>query len=562
MPPREVVDVPVLLSMRDIRKSFFGIPANDGISLEVEEGEIHALLGENGAGKTTLMNILYGLYARDSGGIFWRGEPFTASSPSDAILKGIGMVHQHFMLVPTLTVSQNITLGLKTPGYPFVDRKKLDGHIRGICATYGLELDPGARVSSLSVGEQQRVEIMKLLYRNAKLLILDEPTAVLTPLETEGFFKVLRRLREEGHSVILITHRIPEVLAITDRISVLRDGVKIATLDTRVAEAGELSRLMIGRAQEAVTRPARPERFLNDAPVLEIGPDGGTGGAVDGRVLKLSLGAGEILGIAGVDGNGQKALAECILGVRSGLHSIRLKGTDIGNLGIAARKRLGIAYISDDRHRDGLIPGMDLAENFLLGHGRTPGHAAGHAGVRGSGSRRGSGSGSAGSGRALVRGMFVDRQACVAATAEAVQSYRIKTAGIGRPVRLLSGGNQQKLILARELSGSPSLIVAFQPTRGLDIGASEFIRERLLERRAAGCAILLISADLEEILSLSDRVAVMYRGGVSESMRNDDSLDLTKLGLLMAGHSAGQPASPFAGPTNELSAGHSNGEGS
>ncbi len=513
----EVVDMSALLSMRNIRKSFFGIPANDDISLDVGEGEIHALLGENGAGKTTLMNILYGIYSRDSGEILWKGEALNLRSPGEAIRQGIGMVHQHFMLVKTLTVSENITLGLRSQGHPFPDRKRLDSGICAISGRYGLDVDPKARVSSLSVGEQQRVEIMKVLYRKARLLILDEPTAVLTPVETESLFGVLRRLRAEGHSVILITHRIPEVLAVTDRISVLRDGAKIATIDTAEADPESLSRLMIGRKLKPASCEGRSAGGRGSSPVLEISSlDLARRGLGKLSDVSLSIGAGEILGIAGVDGNGQKELAECILGLRSaGPGSISILGARIEKTGVAARKRLGLAYISDDRHGDGLVMEMDLAENCLL---------------------------SLKAGKGFVRNGFIDGKKCRAAAESAVTAFGIKTPGISVPVRLLSGGNQQKLILARELSGSPSVIVAFQPTRGLDIGAAEFIRERILERRAAGCAVLLISADLEEILALSDRICVIYHGRLSEAVPNDSCIDMTRIGLLMAGHSPAECA--------------------
>ena len=510
-PGRQAVEV-ALLSMLNIRKSFGGLAANDDISLDVEAGEIRALLGENGAGKTTLMNVLYGIYAADSGRILWKGEELGAHSPREAIERGIGMVHQHFMLVPTLTVSQNITLGLKTAGHPFPDRRALDEAIVSISRAYGLEVDPAARISSLSVGEQQRVEIIKLLYRGARLLILDEPTAVLTPLESDRFFSILGRLKAEGHAVILITHRIPEVLAAADRIAVLRDGKKVAELEARDARAEELSRHMIGRELKQGTRrvwagPAVP----GPAPGLELSALGlADRGLQKLASIDLCVARGEIVGIAGVDGNGQKELAECILGLRRpGSGGIAFAGRRVERLGVAARKRLGLAYVSDDRHADGLVLEMDLAENFLLNALARPGY-----------SRRG----------------LVDMKKCRQETEAAIVEFDIKARGSFSPVRLLSGGNQQKLILARELSASPSVIVASQPTRGLDIGAAQFIRERLLESAAAGAAILLISADLDEVLALSDRIGVMYRGRLSAPVENGPALDMTRLGLLMAGH--------------------------
>ena len=487
------------------------------VSLEVEAGEVHALLGENGAGKTTLMNILYGIYGADSGGVLWKGEELGAHSPRQAIARGIGMVHQHFMLVPTLTASENITLGLRSPGHPFPDRKRLDRSILEISRTYGLDVDPGALVSGLSVGEQQRVEIMKLLYRRAELLVLDEPTAVLTPGEAESFFAVLGRLRSEGHAVILITHRIPEVLAVADRIAVLRDGAKVADMPAAGARPEELSRLMIGRELKEVTRTARlgtavgETAAVTEPPGLEVeGLCLAERGLEKLRQVSFRVARGEILGVAGVDGNGQKELVECVLGLRRhGSGSISFAGCRVDRLTVAGRKKLGLAYVSDDRHRDSLILEMDLAENFLLGSFSIPG---------------------------FVRRGIVDMGSCAKAAQSAIAEFGIKAAGASSPVRLLSGGNQQKLILARELASAPSLIVASQPTRGLDVGAALFIRERLVERAAAGAAILLISADLDEVLALSDRIVVMHRGAMSAPVENGSGVDMTRIGMLMAGN--------------------------
>jgi simple sugar transport system ATP-binding protein len=500
--------------MRNIRKSFAGTPANDDVSLEVDAGEIHALLGENGAGKTTLMNILYGIYAADSGVVAWKGAELGPHEPREAIERGIGMVHQHFMLVPTLSVSKNITLGLKSEGHPFPNRRRLDRIILDISRGYGLDLDPSAKVSSLSVGEQQRVEIMKLLYRRAELLILDEPTAVLTPVESESLFGILRRIREEGRSVILITHRIPEVLSVADRITVLRDGKLVATMRAGGTSAEELSRLMIGRELERVQRSAREETRRAggnaQAPGLRLdGVDLIQHGNAKLRKINLEIPPGEILGIAGVDGNGQRELAECILGLRrpsSG--SILFAGIRVDDLGVARRKRLGLAFVPDDRHRDALLLEMDLSDNYLLETLDLP---------------------------AFSRCGIVSRRKVRLATEAAIAAYGIRTTGPAAQARLLSGGNQQKLILARGLAREPAVIVASQPTRGLDIGAAEFVRGRLLESRSRGSSILLISADLDEVLALSDRIAVMYRGSLCEPMENCPDIDMTRIGLLMAG---------------------------
>ena len=499
-----------ILSMRNISKYFFGIPANQNVSLEVGRGEIHALLGENGAGKTTLMNILYGLYTHDEGEIWWKGEHVSFRSPKDAIACKIGMVHQHFSLVSNLTVSENITLGLKCKGYPFTDRKYLKERLTEISDRYGLSIDPDAKISSLSVGEQQRVEIIKLLYRNAELLILDEPTAVLTPGEIKDFFRVLRRLREDGCSVIIITHRIPEVMEIADRVTVLRDSKAVFTGDTASLTETSLSEHMIGRQLKLMHRDVIEEERTPSLQLEHV-----TMRKKDKRMLtdvSLQIAPGEILGIAGVDGNGQKYLAEAILGIRkyqSG--TISLAGQNLNGMGVSARKKMGIGYISDDRHHDGLVIDMSLTENMLL-------QAATCA-------------------KYVQRG-FINRKAVRSATDEAIKKFSIKTPGASTPIRLLSGGNQQKLILARELYEGVQLIVAFQPTRGLDIGASEFIREQLLYYRQLGCCVLLISADLEEILSISDRVAVMHGGKIMGELVNDSNIDMSNLGLMMAGRSA------------------------
>jgi simple sugar transport system ATP-binding protein len=494
--------------MRNIDKYFWGKPANDRVCLEVREGEIHALLGENGAGKTTLMNILYGIYARDGGEIIYQGKAVNFQSPREALTCRIGMVHQHFTLVPTLTVSQNITLGLKSPGYPFPSRNRINRMVADISTRYGLDVDPSAYIMDLSVGAQQRVEIIKLLYRDAKLLILDEPTAVLTPQETERLFTVLHRLRDEGHGIIIITHRITEVLGHTDRVTILRDGKNAAVCVTSATSAAELSRHMIGRELPPLNRPGarRGETSRSGLRLSRVVLSGRSGAGLG--PVSLSIPPGCILGIAGVDGNGQKELAETVIGIRphqSG--SITLDGEALDGLSVLKRRNLGIAYISDDRHHDGLILDMDLMDNLLL---KTHGD------------------------RRFLRRGLINRQQVRAAAAELVEQYRIKTSSLEDPIRYLSGGNQQKLILAREMEGNPRLIIASQPARGLDIGASEFVHRQLLERRDQGCSVMLLSTDLEEILLLSDRVAVIHHGkimGIVEPLK----ADMTALGLMMAG---------------------------
>ncbi|AET69596.1 ATPase component of uncharacterized ABC-type transporter [Desulfosporosinus orientis DSM 765] len=497
-----------LLSMKNISKSFSGKMVNKQVSFQVEPGEIHALLGENGAGKTTLMNILYGIYTKDSGDILWKGQEISFSSPRDAIEFHIGMVHQHFMLVPTLTVSQNITLGLKEKGYPFPDRKALNATIREVSKKYGLEINADAYVSTLSVGEQQRVEIIKLLYRDAELLILDEPTAVLTPQETDYFFEVLGKLRADGRSVIIITHRIPEVMRITDRVTVLRDGCNVVTAKTRDISEEELSQYMIGRQLHSIRRESTRRDTHGEGLVLEAVTLKENGiERLDS--LSLQIAPGEIVGVAGVDGNGQKELAEVILGIRKqSSGKIKLDGTDLSSMSVLEHKKLGIAYISDDRQKDGLVMDMNLTDNMLLKTHTEP---------------------------RFIRHGLLNARLIREETQKAVSEYAIKTPGLNTPLRYLSGGNQQKLILAREIAGDPKVIVAHQPTRGLDIGATEFVQQQLLQRRRKGCSILLISADLEEILLLSDKIAVIYKGCFMEIFPNNNELNLAQIGLMMAG---------------------------
>ena len=496
-----------LLTMKDIDKSFFGKHALQQVCFDLRPGEIHGLLGENGAGKTTLMNILYGIYIRDSGEVKWKGSHISFTSPKDAILCHIGMVHQHFMLVPNLTVSQNITLGLKEKGFPFVDRRALNASILSISEKYGLEINPEAYVSSLSVGEQQRVEIMKLLYRKAELLILDEPTATLTPQEISSFFNVLRKLRADGCSVIIISHKIPEIMKITDRVTVLRGGRNAATAPTKDVTEQELSNFMIGRPLHNIQRQAAPENISEGLCLRNVSlNENGTQKLTN---ISLEIKAGEIVGVSGVEGNNQKELAEVIVGIRRPTEGkISLNGKDICRMDVFDRKSLGIGYISDDRHKDGLVMDMDLMDNMLL---------------------------KIHTDKNYVKYGLINQEAVRCAAQKAVEEYSINTPGLQSPIRYLSGGNQQKLILSREITGRPSCFIAFQPTRGLDIGAAEFIHQKLLELRRQGCSILLISSDLEEILALSDRIAVLYKGRFMDVLPNQEGIDFMKIGLLMAG---------------------------
>ncbi len=498
-----------LLEMRGIVKEFPGLRAVDQVDLSVKEKEIHALLGENGAGKTTLMNILYGLYQQEEGEIFWQDAPVQIAEPSEAIALGIGMVHQHFMLVRKMTALENIILGLRTEGFPMIRREALAAKVEALSRKYGLSVDLNRRIDRLSVGEQQRVEILKALFRNAHLLILDEPTSVLTPQEIQEFFRILRMLRDEGHSIILIAHNLSEILEISDRVTVLRDGKRVCTLETAGTNERELSQYMIGRELVKgvhVRKPADMGRTVLEIRDVSLwGPD---------RIAQLShidltVYSGEILGIAGVDGNGQLELAEILVGLRTQSGgSILLNGTVLDHLSSRKRWEIGLTYIPADRHQDGLIMDADVCSNYLLRRYYCAPFAKAH----------------------------ILQFARMRGNAEALtRDYQVKTPSVATQARLLSGGNQQKMILARELQSEGSLTIACQPTRGLDIGAAEYLRQRLLERRDCGKSVLLISTDLEEILALSDRIAVMQGGKIMGVVENAPSLSVETLGLMMGG---------------------------
>ena len=498
-----------ILEMKQISKSFSGVYANENINLSIEKGEIHALLGENGAGKTTLMNILFGIYKPDSGEIFWKGEKVDFSSPKQAIESGIGMVHQHFSLVKRLSVMDNIILGLKNDGI-LLDRKGAKQRIEELAQKYGLEIEPKALVANLSVGQQQRVEILKALYRNVDLLILDEPTGVLTPKETAQFFEVLRKLKQEGYAIIIITHRMSEIISISDRVSILRDGKKIIDLKTQDTNPTELSKYMIGRTVKNHFE-IKDQGQKEDALVLSDVSIKKHHKKPQIDHISLSVKQGEILGIAGVDGNGQKDLAEVIAGIQKPTQGqITFFGEDITKYSVKKKFSKGISYISDDRHSDGLVLQMSVEENLILrDYLKQP---------------------------FSLHGFFKSKQIQKNAT-EQIEKYRIKTSGHTKEktlVRLMSGGNQQKVIISREVSKAAKLIIANQPTRGLDMGATEFVRQVLMEQRNQGKSVVLISADLEEIMALSDRVAIMFGGKVMKVLdRNEVTLE--KIGLLMGG---------------------------
>ena len=498
-----------LLEMQQICKAFSGVYANDHVDLTVEKGEIHALLGENGAGKTTLMNILFGIYSADSGQILWKGEPVRFASPKDAIAAGIGMVQQHFSLVRKMTVLDNIILNLRDNRF-VLDRKQARQRVCALAEKYGLTVDPDAQVGSLSVGEQQRVEILKALYRDVELLILDEPTGVLTPQETAQFFEVLRALQKEGYGIIIITHRMSEIMAISDRVTILRDGKKVAQLVTAETQPDELSRHMIGRelneSYDVDTPPG--EETLLSLEAISL-PRKKKGHPL--HDITLELRRGEILGVAGVEGNGQKELAEIITAIQhTSQGRVVLDGQEIQRENVRQRYERGVVYISDDRLNDSLVTDMDMTENLMLrDYCRAP---FSHKGL-------------------------LDRKAMLQTAKEKIQRYQVRssgTSGEATPVRLLSGGNQQKLIVAREIHDRAQVVVASQPTRGLDIGATEFVRDRLVEQRNAGKGVLLISADLEEIMALSDRIAVLFGGRIVGVLTRQEAT-VEKIGLLMGG---------------------------
>ena len=501
-----VEDAPVVLEMRGVTKTFGPVKANDDVSIKLRRGEILGLLGENGAGKSTLMKILYGLYSPDEGEILVDGERVEIRDPKDAVSRGIGMVHQHFTLVPPLTVAENIVLGAEPRKGASLDMEAAVESTEELCDRYGLRVDPRARVANLSVGEQQRVEILKTLYRDARILVLDEPTAVLTPQETEDLFGVLKELVADGLSIILITHKLGELLGVSDEITIIRDGKVVDTVKTSATNEGELARRMVGRevllrVEKKQVQPGEPRLVAED---LVVRSDAGNV-AVEG--VSLTVRAGEILGVAGVDGNGQMELAEALAGTRpieSG--RVYLDGEEVTRLGAEARQRRGLAYVPEDRSAKGLVQDFTLAENNALKTYDEP---------------------------PISKWGWISPKVMRRRAAEALRAYDVRPADPDLPARSLSGGNQQKAVLARELSGDPGVIVASQPTRGVDVGAIEFIHGQLLEQRSEGKAILLISLELEEVRSLADRIVVLYAGRIVGEVGPDATDE--ELGLLMAG---------------------------
>ena len=494
------------LEMRGITKRFPGTLANDHIDLEVRPGEIHALLGENGAGKTTLMNILYGLLAPDEGEILVDGERVTIRDPADAIARGIGMVHQHFMLVPVLTVTENVMLGAEVMRGPLlVDAAEAGRRIAALARQLGFDVDPHARVEQLSVGQQQRVEIVKALYRRARILVLDEPTAVLTPQETEEIFGVLRRLRDEGASIVFISHKLDEVLRIADRITVIRRGRVVGERAPSATSEQELADLMVGRAVSLrVDRgPAHPGDVVLAVGALRVLDDRRHETV---RGVDLEVRRGEIVGIAGVAGNGQEELVEAIVGLRKPSGGrVTIGAHDVTGASPRAIRARGVGYVPADRQRYGLVLSFPLGDNCVLTDYYRPPYA---------------------------RGAVRDDEAIRSRAASLIEEFDVRTTGPRALASTLSGGNQQKLVVAREFGGD-DLLILDQPTRGIDVGSTEFIHRRAIAQRDAGTAVLLISADLDEVLELSDRILVIHRGRIVAEF-DAATAERERIGLLMA----------------------------
>jgi len=507
----------IALEVRNITKRFPGVLANDRVNFDLRKGEIHALLGENGAGKTTLMNIIYGLYTPNEGEFFISNgeglQQVQIHSPNDAIQAGIGMVHQHFMLVPVFTVAENIILGQEITRGPSLDIRTARQKITELSEEYGLEIDPDALIEDIPVGVQQRVEIVKALYRNARILVLDEPTAVLTPQEVESLFHIMRQLTERGVSIVFITHKLKEVLAVADRITTMRRGQVVGTTTPAESDEHKLAAMMVGREVILTVdkAPASPGEVVMEVKDLSI---------VDERhvevVRKVSfqVRAGEILGIAGVQGNGQTELVESLSGLRERKSGqVLLGGKEIPELSPRLNVEAGQAHIPEDRHKHGLVLAYSIADNEVLCTYYQP---------------------------PFAKGLQRDQKAVMKNAVELIDRFDIRTPSPNLPASNLSGGNQQKVIVARELSRPIKLLIANQPTRGLDVGSIEYIHRQIVDMRDQGIAVLLVSAELDEITSLSDRIAVMYHGQIVATV-DPDKITRAELGLLMAGSSLPTP---------------------
>jgi len=493
--------------MRGIVKRFPGVLANDHVDFSCRVGEVHALLGENGAGKSTLMNVLGGLYMPEAGEIFVGGQKVSFHSPQDAIAHGIGMVHQHFMLVPSHSVAENIVLGLNHPRF-FLNLSQVEEQVVALAEQYNMNVNPRARIWELSVGEQQRVEVLKMLFRGAKVLIMDEPTAVLTPQEVDSLFHTLRDMTRQGHTIVFISHKLDEVVAIADRVTVLRRGkVTAAGESAKGATKAQLAKLMVGREVlfRVVKKKAQPGDVVLSANGLTTNNDRSLPAL---RNVSFQLHAGEILGVAGVAGNGQRELAEILTGLRRMTSGTAKFGNDLLDPSTKWQE-IGqrLAHIPEDRAAFGSVPSLSVAENLILkSFNRVP----------------------------IAAGWSINSTEVHQNAVRLVDEYQVVTPTVETPVRMLSGGNLQKTILARETSGHPGLMIAVHPTRGLDVGATESVHKILIDQRDAGAAILLISEDLDELLSLSDRLAVMYEGQIIGEMPTEGA-DIQKIGLMMAG---------------------------
>jgi len=499
----------IVLEVRGVTKRFPGVLANDSIDLTLRRGEVHCLLGENGAGKSTLMNVVFGLYQPDAGELLVEGEPVRFRSSADAIARGIGMVHQHFQLVQAFTVAENVILGEELRRGPLLDMDEARKRIASLSADFGMTLDPNAKVEDLSVGQQQRVELLKALFRDASILILDEPTAVLTPGEVDEFFGVVESLTAQGKSIIFITHKLREVLAVADRITVVRHGKVVGSADPGEATPASLASLMVGREilLSIDKTPATPGEATLKVRDLDVDDDRGYA-AIEG--LSFDVRAGEIFGVAGVEGNGQRELVEAITGMRPKQGGkVELDGTDITDASPRRVDELGVGHVPEDRNKHGVVESFTIADNLVLNtYGRKPFAR-----------------------RFIRQTKKIDEQAT-----DLVERYDVRTSSIHSPVATLSGGNQQKVIIARELSGEPRLLVVAQPTRGLDVGSIEFIHRRIVEMRDAGAAVLLVSAELDEIFTLSDRIGVLFRGRMVGDFPRADATRETVGYLMASGH--------------------------
>jgi len=496
--------------MKNISKRFADVLANDRACFDAERGEIHTLLGENGAGKTTLMNILYGLYTPDEGEIYLNGELVKIPSPHKAIELHIGMIHQHFMLIPRFTVTENLILGLPSSRPPFLQTKQAHEEVDTIAKKYGLSIDAKAFISQLPVGLQQRVEILKALYRKTDLLILDEPTSVLTPLEVTALFEIIRRLTRDGLAVIFITHKLNEVMAISDRITVLRRGRVVGTIKPGETDQNQLANMMIGKEITVSLEklPARSGGKLLEVRNLQV--DNEEGGKPLISNISFDIHGGEILGIAGVDGNGQGELADVIAGLRPvSCGQILINGKDVTHCSPRERIKRSLGYIPADRQRVGMIMDFSVADNLVLKNFRDPPFSR--------------------------RGLLLNHKDITTNAVQMIQEFDIRVGHGKTKISFLSGGNQQKVILAREISGKPQVLVAVQPTRGLDVGSTKYIHRCILEHREKGGATLFISTELDEIIAISDRIAVIYEGEIMGILPAVEDIDLERISLMMAG---------------------------